>query len=121
MEYVDFFVRKTPSYKYKSTTLYTCVYSRAGKNLRFFKKVFRVLGFLGFNVYAQSHAGHWTQEYDQLKSYTSRLTHPPVSTGIGPQSLPEWAFRGRPGLWRICLCSNVARIAEQKTQFIALL
>src|SRR6218665_1651945 len=22
----------------------------------------------------------------------------PVSTGIGPQSLPEWAFRGRPGL-----------------------
>src|SRR6218665_1901122 len=23
------------------------------------------LGFLGFNVYAQSHAVHWTQEYDQ--------------------------------------------------------
>jgi len=40
--------------------------SRAGKNLRFLKKVFR---FLGFNIYAQSHAEHWTQEYDQLKSY----------------------------------------------------
>src|SRR6218665_953971 len=42
-----------------------------GKNLRFFKKVFR---FLGFNVYAQSHAEHWTQEYDQLKSYSRKLT-----------------------------------------------
>jgi len=31
--------------------------------------------FLGFNVYAQSHAEHWTQEYDQLKSYTRRLTY----------------------------------------------
>jgi len=30
-----------------------------------FKKTFR---FLGFNVYAQSHAEHWTQEYDQLKT-----------------------------------------------------
>ena len=29
--------------------------------------------FVGFNVYAQSHAEHWTQEYDQLKSYTRRL------------------------------------------------
>src|SRR6218665_2391035 len=27
----------------------------------------------------------------------------PVSTGILPHSLPEWAFRARPGLWRICL------------------
>ena len=56
-----------------------CVLGRAGKNLRFFKNVFRFLGFLGFlgffrffrflgfNVYAQSHAEHWTQEYDQLK------------------------------------------------------
>src|SRR6218665_1967317 len=48
---------------------------RAGKNLRFFKNVFRFLGFLGFfrflgfNVYAQSHAKYWTQEYDELKSY----------------------------------------------------
>ena len=39
--------------------------SRAGKNLRFLKKVFRFLGFfmllrfLGFNVYAQSPAEHW--------------------------------------------------------------
>src|SRR6218665_1142552 len=39
---------------------------------------------------------------------------PPVSTGILPHSLPEWAFRARPGLWRICLCPKVARIAEQK-------
>ena len=41
-------------------------------------------------------------------------THDPVSTGIGPQSLPEWAFRARPGLWRNCLCPKVARIAEHK-------
>src|SRR6218665_4099891 len=38
----------------------------------------------------------------------------PVSTGIGPQSLPECAFGARPGLWRICLCLTVARIAEHK-------
>src|SRR6218665_3529776 len=38
----------------------------------------------------------------------------PVSTGIFPHSLPEWAFRARPGFWRICLCPKVARIAEQK-------
>src|SRR6218665_582942 len=38
----------------------------------------------------------------------------PVSTGILPHSLPEWAFRARPGLWRICICPRVARIAEQK-------
>src|SRR6218665_1989335 len=25
----------------------------------------------------------------------------PGSTGILPHSLPEWAFRARPGLWRI--------------------
>src|SRR6218665_1898018 len=44
---------------------------RAGKNLRFFKKRFRFLGFLGFNVaYAQSHAIHWTQEYDEEGLYT---------------------------------------------------
>jgi len=56
----------------------TCSLRRAGKNLRFFFKVFRFLGFLGFlgfNVYAQSHSEHWTQEYDHLKSYTRRLTH----------------------------------------------
>ena len=46
--------------------------SRAGKNLRFFKFLgFQV--FQGFNVYAQSHAEHWTQEYHQLKSYTRTL------------------------------------------------
>src|SRR6218665_2390133 len=38
----------------------------------------------------------------------------PVSTGILPHSLPEWAFRARPGLWRNCLCPKVARIAERK-------
>ena len=38
----------------------------------------------------------------------------PVSTGIFPHSLPEWAFRARPGLWRICRCPKVARIAEHK-------
>src|SRR6218665_3781169 len=38
----------------------------------------------------------------------------PVSTGILPHSLPEWTFRARPGLWRVCLCPKVARIAEQK-------
>src|SRR6218665_1267622 len=31
----------------------------------------------------------------------------PGSTGILPHSLPEWAFRARPGLWRICLCPKV--------------
>src|SRR6218665_2922582 len=36
----------------------------------------------------------------------------PVSTGILPHSLPEWAFRARPGLWRNCLCRKVARISE---------
>src|SRR6218665_196004 len=41
-------------------------------------------------------------------------TYSPVSTGIFPHSLPEWAFRARPGLWRICLCPKVARIAEHK-------
>jgi len=30
---------------------------------------FKVFRFLGFNVYAQSHAEHWTQEYVQLNSY----------------------------------------------------
>jgi len=44
----------------------TYVKCRAGKNLRFLEKVF---WFLGFNIYAQSHAEHWTQEHDQLKSY----------------------------------------------------
>src|SRR6218665_3913230 len=38
----------------------------------------------------------------------------PVSTGIFPHSLPEWAFRARPGLWRIFLCPKVSRIAEHK-------
>src|SRR6218665_1100354 len=38
----------------------------------------------------------------------------PVSTGICPHSLPEWAFRARYGLWRIFLCPKVARIAEHK-------
>src|SRR6218665_3819326 len=41
-------------------------------------------------------------------------TRTPVSTGILPHSLPEWAFRARPGLWQICLCPKVARIAEHK-------
>ena len=53
----------------KSDSDAICLYIRAGKTLRFFKKF---LGFLGFNV---AHAEHWTQEYDQLKSYTRRLTH----------------------------------------------
>src|SRR6218665_1646358 len=38
----------------------------------------------------------------------------PVNTGILPHSLPEWAFWARPGLWRICLCPKVARIAAHK-------
>src|SRR6218665_2491032 len=38
----------------------------------------------------------------------------PVSSGIWPQSLPEWAFRARLGFWQICLCPKVARIAEHK-------
>src|SRR6218665_4138266 len=58
-----------------SPLLYKLLKTRAGKNLRFLKKVFRFLRFLGFNVYAQSHAEHWTQEYDQVKCYTRRLTH----------------------------------------------
>src|SRR6218665_4210130 len=36
----------------------------------------------------------------------------PVSIGIFPHSLPEWAFRARPGLWQLCLCPKVAQIAE---------
>jgi len=50
--------------------------TRAGKNLKFFKKRFRLLGFLGsfrsfrflgflVLMYAQSHAEDWTQDYDQ--------------------------------------------------------
>src|SRR6218665_3967968 len=51
----------------------------------------------------------------KLFSHISNLkTHNPVSTGILPHSLPEWALRARPGLWRICLCPKVARIAEHK-------
>ena len=38
----------------------------------------------------------------------------PVSTGVLPHSLPEWAFRARHGLWRICLCPKVVWIAEHK-------
>src|SRR6218665_3388764 len=44
----------------------------------------------------------------------SKTLSNPVSTGILPHSLPEWAFRARPGLWQICLCPKVARIAEHK-------
>src|SRR6218665_1236562 len=51
-------------------------------------------------------------EYSLRRS--ARLAANPVSTGIFPHSLPEWAFRARPGLWRNCLCPKVARIAEQK-------
>src|SRR6218665_443202 len=59
-------------------------FSRAGKNLRFLKKVFRPR-FLGFNVYTQSHTEHWTQEYDQLKSYTRRLRgHPFITSTKNP-------------------------------------
>src|SRR6218665_3524283 len=47
-------------------------------------------------------------------SEQGNLSYYPVSTGIFPHSLPEWAFRARPGLWRICLYPKVARIAEQK-------
>jgi len=38
----------------------------------------------------------------------------PVRTGIGPQSLPEEAFRSRPGLWRNGLFPKVCRIAGHK-------
>src|SRR6218665_1623636 len=48
------------------------------------------------------------------ESLTTEAMMAPVSTGILPHSLPEWAFRARPGLWRNCLCPKVARIAEQK-------
>jgi len=46
-----------------------CITDRAGKNLGFKKK------FLGFKVvmYAQSHAVHWTQEYDQEEGLLYRL------------------------------------------------
>ena len=51
---------------------------------------------------------------EQLSEVFEELEATPVSTGIGPQSLPEWAFRARPGLCRICLCPKVSRIAEHK-------
>src|SRR6218665_674970 len=38
----------------------------------------------------------------------------PVSTGIGPQSLPERRLGQDLGFWRICLCPKVPRIAEHK-------
>ena len=68
-------------YKIIYQALRNSVTARAGKNLIFKKKFsgflgfFRFFRFLGFNVYAQSRAEHWTQEYDQLKSYpyTRRL------------------------------------------------
>ena len=37
----------------------------------------------------------------------------PASTGIFSHSVPEGAFRARYGLWRICLCPKVARIADR--------
>jgi len=43
---------------------------------------------------------------------TPHTSDGPVSTANGPQSLPEWALRVRPGLWRISLCPKVARMAE---------
>src|SRR6218665_3049926 len=54
--------------------------------------------------------------YRRQSTLKQKMTysHIPVSTGILPHSLPEWAFRARPGLWQIYLCPKVARIAEQK-------
>src|SRR6218665_2044249 len=75
------------------------------------------------NAFGQS--AQWTQS-NMYHKYTPNTIHPdlnalirltvacPVSTGILPHSLPEWAFRARPGLWRNCLCPKVARIAERK-------
>src|SRR6218665_3925864 len=66
-----------------------------------------------------------SQETSDNQTQVDRVAHRslepeshPVSTGIRPQSLPEWAFRARPGIWRICLCPKVARIAEQKQALI---
>jgi len=43
-----------------------------------------------------------------MRQLQCRYSTYPVSTGIGPQSLTEWAFRARPGLWRIWLRSKCA-------------
>src|SRR6218665_687689 len=50
----------------------------------------------------------------QLRDLRCRFTAYPVSTGIFPHSLPKWAFRARPGLWRICLCPKVAELLSTK-------
>ena len=50
-------------------------HTRAGENLRFKKKI-SVFRFLGFNVYAQPHAVHWsdwTQEYDQEEGLYTKV------------------------------------------------
>src|SRR6218665_4227203 len=57
---------------------------------------------------------HWLRVPQRIACKLCLITYNPVSTGILPHSLPEWAFRARPGLWRNCLCPKVARIAEQK-------
>src|SRR6218665_2747918 len=50
----------------------------------------------------------------RAKAKDTRASPYPVSTGILPHALPEWAFRARPGLWWNCLCPKVVRIAEHK-------
>ena len=51
------------------------IYSRAGKNLRFFKKVFRFFRFLGFNVRTVAGGTIDTRIRSRRKLYTRRLTH----------------------------------------------
>src|SRR6218665_1131936 len=77
----------------------------------------KIFGFRAFTFESQKFQIYGEQWVDNV--YPAELwcsgSHPfPVSPGILPHSLPEWAFRARPGLWRICLCPKVARIAEQK-------
>src|SRR6218665_1759185 len=63
-------------------------------------------------LHLSPHLGSASQH--EMYTFCGINTWFPVSTGILPHSLPEWAFRARPGLWRNCLCPKVARIAEHK-------
>src|SRR6218665_1339655 len=52
-----------------------CSLGRAGKNLRFFKKVFRFFRFLGFNVRTVARGAIDTRIRSRKKLYIRRLTH----------------------------------------------
>src|SRR6218665_3852994 len=72
------------------------------------------LNFVILGLSLENSYGRLYKKIRKKRTYNNAEKPCPVSTGILPHSLPEWAFRARPGLWRICLCPKVARIAEHK-------